>query len=59
MTYEQEKLDFEPVHIWAKKIAGGKQSLFLDIVNDGVRKREFLKLYLLPEDNRGAKYVFD
>lgn len=51
----KKKLDFEPVHIRSKKIAGGKQSLFLDIVNDGVRKREFLKLYLLPEDNRGSK----
>lgn len=37
----KRKFDFEPVHIRVKKIAGGKQSLFLDIVKDGVRKREF------------------
>lgn len=29
--------------------------MYLDIVRDGVRKREFLKLYLLPETDKGAK----
>ena len=47
--------DFEPVHIRSKKISGGRRSLYLDIVSDGVRSREFLKLYLLPEDGKGAK----
>lgn len=51
----KKNYDFEPVHIRSKKISGGRQSLYLDIVNDGMRSREFLKLYLLPEDRRGAK----
>ncbi|MCI7654295.1 MAG: site-specific integrase [Bacteroidales bacterium] len=52
---KKEKHDFEPVHIRSKKIAGGRQSLFLDIAKDGVRRREFLKLYLIPEESKGAK----
>ena len=51
----KKNYDFEPVHIRSKKISGGRRSLYLDIVSDGVRSREFLKLYLLPEDGKMAK----
>lgn len=50
-----KKQVFEPVHIRAKKISGGKKSLYLDIVNNGVRHKEYLRLYLMPEDSKGAK----
>ena len=40
----KKNYDFEPVHIRSKKISGGRRSLYLDIVIDGVRSREFLKL---------------
>lgn len=50
-----KKLVFEPVHIRVKEIKGGKKSLYLDIVSNGVRRKEALKLYLIPEDSKGAK----
>lgn len=50
-----EKHAFEPVHLRAKKISGGRKSLYLDIVSDGVRRKEYLSLYLLPETGKGAK----
>ena len=43
------------VNLRTKNIAGGKQSLYLDIYMDGERKKEFLGLYLIPEDSRYAK----
>jgi len=39
----------EPVTIRQKALANGNYSLYLDIYRDGVRKYEFLKLYLIPE----------
>lgn len=39
----------EPVRIREKKIAGGNISLYLDIYQNGLRKKETLKLYLVPE----------
>ena len=51
----EKKHEFEPVHIRAKEIKGGKKSLYLDIVSDGVRRKEYLGLYLMPEDGKGAK----
>ena len=51
----EKKHEFEPVHIRAKEIKGGKKSLYLDIVSDGVRRKEHLGLYLMPEDGKGAK----
>ena len=51
----EKKHEFEPVHIRAKKIKGGKKSLYLDIVSNGVRRKEYLKLYLVPETDRWAK----
>lgn len=51
----EKKHEFEPVHIRAKEIKGGKKSLYFDIVSDGVRRKEHLGLYLMPEDSKGAK----
>lgn len=50
-----KKHKFEPVHIRSKKMKDGKKSLYLDIVCNGVRRKESLKLYLIPETNRGAR----
>ena len=38
----------EPVHIRMKQLAGGGRSIYLDIYQNGHRRYEFLKLYLLP-----------
>lgn len=45
----------EPVRIREKKIAGGNISLYLDIYQNGLRKKETLKLYLVPEVNTATK----
>ncbi len=42
------------VHIRTKKIAHG-ESIYLDIIHEGTRRKEFLGLYLVPEDTRAAK----
>lgn len=39
----------EPVTIRFKQLANGNQSIYLDIYKNGIRKYEFLKLYLIPE----------
>lgn len=49
--------DFSPVHLRTKKIAHGKESIYLDIVKDGVRSKEFLGLYLVPEQTRADKVI--
>ena len=36
------------IRLRRKKLSGGKQSLYLDIVHEGRRNYEFLKLYLKP-----------
>jgi len=38
-----------PVYIREKPLANGGKSLFLDIHKNGVRVREYLKLYIVPE----------
>jgi len=38
-----------------KQLKGGNKSLYLDIYEDGERRYEFLKLYLIPEDAPNAK----
>ena len=40
----------EPVTIRFKQLANGNQSIYLDIYKNGIRKYEFLKLYLIPEN---------
>lgn len=45
----------DPVRIRRRKLANGTISLYLDIYLNGKRQYEFLKLYLVPEDNRAAK----
>lgn len=49
--------DFSPVHLRTKKIAHGKESIYLDIVKDGVRSKDFLGLYLVPEQTRADKVI--
>jgi integrase len=38
-----------------KPLKDGRQHIYLDIYKDGKRKYEYLKLYLLPESDEGAK----
>ena len=52
-----KNIDFSPVHLRTKKIAHGKESIYLDIVKDGVRRKEFLGLYLVPEQTRADKVI--
>ncbi|MGL5228590.1 MAG: site-specific integrase [Bacteroidales bacterium] len=44
-----------PIKLRKKKLSDGRESLYLDIYQNGVRRYEFLKLYLLPEGARNAK----
>ena len=45
----------EPVRLREKKLKDGNRSLYLDIYSNGIRKYEYLKLYLVPELNGNAK----
>lgn len=45
----------EPVRIREKKLLDGSISLYLDIYYRGNRKKEGLKLYLVPEINAATK----
>ena len=47
----------EPVRIRYKDLANGTKSIYLDTYKSGKRSYEFLKLYLLPEDDDKAKAV--
>lgn len=47
--------DKSPIKLRRRKAANGNYSLYLDIYIDGKRKREFLKLYLLPERSEAAR----
>ena len=47
--------DKSPVKLRSKKLNNGNSSLFLDIYDNGKRKKEYLKLYLLPERTRAAR----
>lgn len=54
---DMKNLEFSPVHLRTKKIAQGKESIYLDIVKDGIRKKEFIGLYLIPEKTRADKVI--
>ena len=41
----------DTVRLRSKKLSNGTESLYLDIYSEGIRKYEFLKMYLLPEIN--------
>lgn len=45
----------EPIKIRLKSLADGNKSIYLDIYYKGVRKYEYLKLYLVPEINPVCK----
>lgn len=45
----------EPVKIRFQKLKNGNLSIYLDTYLDGVRRYEFLKLYLIPETSPEAK----
>ena len=45
----------EPVRIREKNLRDGNRSLYLDIYMNGSRKKEGLKLYLIPEVNAAAR----
>ena len=45
----------EPVRIRSKALEDGVESLYLDIYMDGKRKKEYLKMYLLPETTKENK----
>jgi hypothetical protein len=45
----------EPVHIRTRKLSNGNETIYLDIIVDGKRKQEYLKLYLLAGDSREIK----
>ena len=47
----------EPVRIRYKDLVNGTKSIYLDTYKSGKRSYEFLKLYLLPEDDDKAKAV--
>lgn len=45
----------EPVRIRYKRLSNGNQSIYLDIYQNGIRKYQFLKLYLIPETNQSSR----
>ncbi len=48
-------LEKSPIKLRRRKLADGRESLFLDRSVDGKHEYEFLKLYLLPETNTKVK----
>ena len=49
MAKQAKRTAKEPVRIRVRQLANGNQSIYLDYYSDGVREREFLKMYLIPE----------
>lgn len=47
--------DLSPVRLRTKNLSSGRVSLYLDIVKDGERRKEYLGLYLLPEFTKADK----
>ncbi len=56
MGRKKKEIKFkEPIRIREKELKDGNKSLYLDIYQRGERKKESLKLYLVPEVNQAAK----
>ena len=56
MARNKKQIKFkEPVRLREKPLKDGNRSLYLDIYHKGVRKYEYLKLYLIPETTPEAK----
>ena len=45
----------EPVKVRMKKLSNGCQSIYLDIYMNGKRRYEFLKLYIIPVNDKTDK----
>lgn len=45
----------EPIKIRVKHLTNGSKSIYLDIYINGRRKYEFLKLYIIPENNKSDR----
>lgn len=45
----------EPIRLRMKDLSNGNKSLYLDIYRDGKRTYEYLKMYLIPENDDNAK----
>lgn len=45
----------EPIKIRTKELSNGCQSIYLDIYMEGKRQYEFLKLYIIPENDKTDK----
>lgn len=55
MKRDTKPVDKLPVKIRTKLSPKGHKSIYLDIYDKGIRKKEYLKLYLLPEKTEEAK----
>lgn len=55
MAKREASKDKSPVRLRRKKLANGNISLYLDVYVDGQRRKEYLKLYLIPDKNPLAK----
>ena len=53
--FVMEKKIKEPVRLRMKRLSNDNISLYLDIYHQGKRQYEFLKLYLVPENNKQDK----
>lgn len=51
----QSKVDKSPFKLRKRRLADGRESLFIDRTVDGRHEYEFLKLYLVPETSLKAK----
>ncbi len=45
----------EPIRIRFKNLSGGNKSIYLDIYRSGVRRYEFLRMYLIPETDEFSR----
>lgn len=52
---KQSKVEKSPFKLRRRKLADGRESLFIDHIVDGRHEYEFLKLYLVPETSVKAK----